>query len=200
MPPKGAADPPPPSGFRLARELPVGRHPILAVFPGLDRLPPAARLEPDPAKRERLFGETQVELVDEDMWMYVAPREAPSTPRRRGWSPVVSPEQDCIVVGIGHLRDSPGMILYLDIYHELCHIVQRRDGANLWEPGVSYVERWTEVNAYRFVVEEAKALGVADAYLREYLRVEWISAKEHAQLLSAVGVGSPLKSRAARSS
>jgi hypothetical protein len=84
------------------------------------------------------------------------------------------------------------MILYLDIYHELCHIVQRRDGANLWEPGVGYVERRTEIDAYRFVVEEAKGLGVPDDYLREYLKVEWISDKEHEQLLEAVGVPPPL--------
>ena len=33
--------PPSPPGFRVDRELPVGRHPLLAVFPGLDRLSPA---------------------------------------------------------------------------------------------------------------------------------------------------------------
>jgi hypothetical protein len=182
----------PPAGFRIARELPVGRHPILKVFPGLDRLPPAERIERIAAKRARLFGGTFVELVDEDMWMYVAPWETPPFARRRGWSPVVAPGTDCIVVGRGHLRESPPMILYLDIYHELCHIVQRRDGANLWEPGVGYVERRTEIDAYRFVVEEAKGLGVPDDYLREYLKVEWISDKEHEQLLEAVGVPPPL--------
>ena len=172
---------------------------MLTVFPGLDRLPPAPRLEPDPARRERLFAETQIELVDEDLWMYVAPQETPTSSRRRGWAPVITPGQDCIVVGAGHLRDSPAMIVYLDIYHELCHILQRRAGANLWEPGVSYVERRTEIEAYRFVVREAKELGVADAYLREYLKVEWISDEEHRQLLAAVGVRSPPGPRGARS-
>jgi hypothetical protein len=125
------------------------------------------------------------------MWMYVAPHEVPAFARRRGWTPVLAPGADCIVVGQGHLRDSPEMILYLDIYHELCHIIQRRDGANLWEPGLGYVERKTEVDAYRFVVEEARSLGVPDAYLREYLKVEWISDREHERLLEAVGVAPP---------
>jgi hypothetical protein len=179
------ADPP---GFRLDRSLDVGRHPILTVFPGLDRLGPAGRIEREPSERTRLFRETWIELVDQDMWMYVAPRELPPLARARGWKPVVAPDADCIVVGLGHLRESPAMILFLDIYHELCHILQRRAGANLWEPGVSYVERRTEVDAYRFVVHEAKALGVPDDYLREYLKVEWITKKEHEQLLEAVGV------------
>ena len=179
---------PTPPGFQVRRDLSVGRHPILAVFPGLDRLGPATRIAPDAGKRARLFEATSIEVVDQDLWMYVAPWELPSPPRRRGWNPVVAPGQDCIVVGQGHLRESPEMILYLDIYHELCHLLQRHGGANLWEPGVAYVERKTEIDAYRFVVGEAKALGVADRYLREYLKVEWISDQEHEQLLEAVGV------------
>ncbi len=79
-------------------------------------------------------------------------------------------------------------MLFMDIYHELCHVRQRQGGANLWEPGVSYVKRWTEVEAYRFVVEEARSLGVADDFIREYLKVEWISAKEHRELLAELRV------------
>jgi hypothetical protein len=183
------ASPPPsvPAGFRVARDFPVGRHPILAVFPGLDRLAPALRLESDPDRRARLFDETCVEIVDEDLWMYVAPWELPKGMRRQ-WKPVMAPGRDCIVVGQGHLRDSPDIVLFMDVYHELCHVVQRRDGANLWEPGVGYVERWTEIEAYRFVVREARELGVSDEFLREYLKVEWISESEHKVLLGQVGV------------
>ncbi len=176
-----------PAGFRVAREIPVGRHPLLAVFPGLDHLPPAVRLEPDAARRTRLFDETCVEVVDQDLWMYVAPWAEPKGARRQ-WRPVIAPGRDCIVVGAGHLRESPEIVLFMDVYHELCHVVQRRDGANLWEPGVSYVERWTEIEAYRFVVREARDLGVDDRFLRDYLKVEWISDAEHKALLGQVGV------------
>jgi hypothetical protein len=179
-----------PKGFRIERGLPLGRHPILEAFPGLDRLPPSLRIERNPRSRATLFAETFVEIIDQDMWMYVSPREAPKMPPsvRRRWKPVISPDQDCIVVGAGHLRESSDLVLFFDIYHELCHIVQRRDGANLWEPGVSYTQRRTEVEAYRFVVEEGRSLGVPDAFLREYLRVEWISDDEHRGLLAELGV------------
>ncbi|MGI0156806.1 MAG: hypothetical protein ACREDE_11835, partial [Thermoplasmata archaeon] len=98
------------------------------------------------------------------------------------------PGSDCIVVGRSHLSESPALMLFMDIYHELCHIRQRHGGANLWEPGVSYVKRWTEVEAYRFVVDEARTLGVSNAFLREYLKVEWISAQEHRELLTELSV------------
>ncbi len=185
--PPGSADPPAPKGFRVARDLPVGRHPLLAAFPGLDRLPLAERLEPDPARRERLFEDTCVEVVDEDMWMYVAPREVPASFRRR-WQPVVSPNSDCIVVGQSHLAESSELMLFMDIYHELAHVRQRQGGADLWPPGVSYVKRWTEVEAYRLVVDAAREFGVPDAFLREYLKVEWITRAEHRELLSELGV------------
>lgn len=176
-----------PSGFHVARRLPLGRHPITAAFPGVDLLPTAERLVAEPARRTALFRGTTIELVEQDLWMYVAPFEMPPGARRQ-WNPVLSPGADCIVIGEGHLRTSASLMLFLDIFHELCHVLQRRSGANLWPPGVSYVGRWTEVEAYRFVVGEARELGVSDAYLRDYLRVEWISDAEHRALLNELGV------------
>ena len=184
---KPSTEPAPPKGFRVDRNLPVGRHPLLAAFPGADQLDVAARLQPDPVARAKLFDETCVQIVDEDLWMYVAPWDIP--PDARGeWKPVLSPGSDCIVIGKSHLSDSPAIILFLDIFHELCHVIQRQEGANLWARGVSYVKRRTEVEAYRFVVGEARTLGVSDEFLREYLRVEWISEEEHRQLLETLKV------------
>ncbi len=191
---KAPLEPDPPEAFRMARELPLGRHPILEVFPRARPAAPGRSIHPDAQVRRRLFSHTFVELVDEDMWMYVAPWEVPAIARGR-WRPVVTPGTDCIVVGDGHFRTSLPLIVYLDIYHELCHILQRHDGANLFEPGLSYVERPTEVEAYRFVVVEARRLGVSDEFIREYLRVEWITDREHRQLLSTLDVPLPPKKR-----
>jgi hypothetical protein len=184
---RAPVEPDPPAAFRIARDLPFGRHPILTAFPGLDKLPPGKKIHSDAKVRRKLFAETCIELVDADLWMYVAPWEVPAIARGR-WRPVVTPGQDCIVVGSGHFRTSLPLIVYMDIYHELCHILQRHDGANLFEPGLSYVERPTEVEAYRFVVIEGRRLGVSDEFLREYLSVEWITKKEHRQLLTTLDV------------
>jgi len=184
---KTQAEPAVPKGFRVTRDLPVGRHPVLAAFPGLGELDAAERLQPDPVARAKLFDETCVQIVDQDLWMYVAPWDMPPGARRE-WSPVLSPGSDCIVIGKGHLAESTSLMLFMDIFHELCHVIQRHGGANLWAPGVTYVKRWTEVEAYRFVVGEARRLGASNEFLREYLRVEWISDDEHRQLLESLEV------------
>jgi len=176
-----------PTGFKVQRDLPLGRHPLLAAFPGLDKLETATRHEPDAKKRDALHHETLVEIVPEDMWMYVAPETVPSDARGR-WKPVLADGHDCIVIGESHLRESPELILFLDIFHELCHIRQRHDGRELWDRRYNYAQRPTEVEAYKFVVEEARRFGVADPVLREYLKVEWIDKAEFRQLLDAVGV------------
>jgi len=183
--PKANAQVPP--GFTVDRKIPVGRHSLLEVFPSLERLATAERHEPDPLKREKLHRQTFVEIVPEDVWMYVAPHELPKQARGR-WKPVLSEGKDCIVVGESHLRESPELILFLDIFHELCHIRQRHAGLELWDRRYSYVTRPTEVEAYKFVVDEARRLGVKDAILRDYLRVEWIDEKEFLQLLVTMGV------------
>ena len=176
-----------PTGFSVRRDLPVGRHALLEAFPGLDRLKTAERHEPDAQQREHLHHETFVEIVSDDVWMYVAPHEIPADARAQ-WKPVLGRGQDCIVVGEGHLRESPDLILFLDIFHELCHIRQRHAGLELWDRRYSYVTRPTEVEAYKFVVDEARLLGVKDAVLRDYLKVEWIDEKEFRQLLDTMGV------------
>lgn len=178
-----------PAGFKVDRKLPLGRHPLLTAFPGLDQLATATRHEPDAGKRIRLHADTCIELVADDLWMYVAPHDVPKMARGR-WKPVVSPGSDCIVVGESHLRTSPDLILFMDIFHELCHIRQRRDGAELWDDKYSYVERPTEVEAYKFVVDEARRLRVKESVLREYLKVEWIDDSDFQILLTTMGVSS----------
>jgi hypothetical protein len=118
--------------------------------------------------------------------MYVAPREVPPDADER-WKPMTS-DKECVVIGRQHLAKSPALVLYLDILHELYHLVQRKAGRELWDDQYSYVDRPTEVEAYRFVVAEALRLRASEAFLREYLRVEWISDRDHRRLLKNVGV------------
>jgi hypothetical protein len=178
----------PPKGFAVRRDAPLGRHPLLDVFPGLDKLPTARRQEPDREARARLFGSTLVEIDPGDLWMYVAPWKKLRTIRRRRFRPVLAPQVDCIVVGESHLRESPPLTLFLDIYHELCHVQQRHRGEELFDRPEDYVRRPTELEAYRFVIAEARRLRVEEDYLRDYLRVEWIDEDDFCELLDAMGV------------
>ena len=122
---------------------------------------------------------TSATVTDGPGWMYVAPRKTPPEVRQAGFRMVESAEDE-IVVARTHLTNSPTMDLYLDIIHEFLHILQRRQGRELW-PGFkfSYVDRPTEVEAYAFSVAEARRLGVPDRYLRKYLEVTWVKRSEY---------------------
>ena len=93
-----------------------------------------------------------------------------------------------IVVGRDHLKNSEKNILYLDIIHELVHVKQQRQGLDLYDESYVYVDRPTEIEAYKITVEEAKNLGMNDHEIFDYLYVEWISSIEHKRLASRVGI------------
>ena len=177
----------PPRGVQIARELHAGRYPLLTVFPGLDRTAAFGKYPGSAKDREALAHGTFVQIVPrQGEWMYVAPHRVPKNAPRQ-WKPVTHPG-DCIVVARGHMRQSPAMVLYLDILHELLHVVQRKAGRELWDETFDYVDRPTEVEAYRFSVREARRRKVSDAFLREYLKVMWVPPKAHLRLLKNVGV------------
>lgn len=177
----------PPAEFSFDRTARPGRHPLESIFRGLDRTPPFAEYPASPALRRRVLRGTSIEIVRGAVWMYVAPHEVPAFAKAVGWKPVTS-DSDCIVVGRTHLAKSPALTVYLDILHELFHVFQRRAGRELWDISHGYADSPTEVEAYRFAVREARRLGASDRYLRHYLRVEWIDAKEYARLLRNLDV------------
>jgi len=95
----------------------------------------------------------------------------------------------------GHLRISANYLnngditdIYLDIIHELVHVKQFMDGQELFNRNFSYVERPTEVEAYRHAVEEARNLGLNDKRICKYLRAEWISDEDLKRLVKALNV------------
>lgn len=193
LPPEVRAGPvrdryPVPDAFRPDREIPPGRYPLLRVFRGLERTVPFRKYPGDDAAILRTARGTWANVVDSVGWMYVAPRRTPPEVRAAGFRMVESAEDE-IVVARSHLAHSPGMDLYLDIIHEFLHILQRRQGRELWlGRKVPYVDRPTEVEAYAFSVAEARRLGVPDSYLRKYLDVTWVGKSDSRRLLRHLGV------------
>ena len=64
--------------------------------------------------------------------------------------------------------------IYLDVIHELCHVRQHMEGRDLFDPRYDYVDRPTEIEAYRYAVLEAKRIGFSAKKIRQYLKVEWM--------------------------
>jgi hypothetical protein len=184
-PPPGLPEAPPP--FRISRELAPGNYPLVVVFPGFVDAEPFPRYPVPPEKTRTIAEGTSIQIVPDATWMYVAPRVPPPFAEEVGWKPHVS-QTDCIVVGRKHLAESPSITLYMDIYHEFFHILQRDAGRELWDENIPYVDSPTELEAYRFSIAQARRLGVPDAFLRQYLEVEWVSRTDHHRLLRNLGV------------
>jgi hypothetical protein len=93
-----------------------------------------------------------------------------------------------LVVSARYLNSGEKIDIYLDLIHELCHIKQFMEGKELFDTRYSYVERPTEIEAYRYTVQEAKRLGISDERICEYLRTDWMSDKDLKFLAKAVKV------------
>jgi hypothetical protein len=101
----------------------------------------------------------------------------------------VSNEDGHLLVSTLYLRDGDIIDIYLDIIHELVHVRQKLlEGKELFDDRFSYVERPTELEAYRFAVEEAKRLGLSDERILRYLKTEWMSNSELKRLAKAMNV------------
>jgi hypothetical protein len=96
-----------------------------------------------------------------------------------------------LVVSARYLHSGDKMDIYLDIIHELCHVRQLLEGKELFDPRYSYVERPTEIEAYRYTVQEARRLGLSEERICEYLKTEWISDEDFRFLAKAVNVKCP---------
>lgn len=93
-----------------------------------------------------------------------------------------------LVVSATYLHNGDKVDIYLDVIHELCHVRQFMEGKELFDPRYSYVERPTEIEAYRYTLQEARRLGLSDERICEYLKTEWMSDADFKVLAKAVNV------------
>jgi hypothetical protein len=77
--------------------------------------------------------------------------------------------------------------LYLDVIHELVHVNQVMHGKNC-NHELRYVERPLEIEAYRITVEEARALGLDESRILDYLESDLIDAEALKQLAATLEV------------
>jgi hypothetical protein len=62
------------------------------------------------------------------------------------------------------------------------------NGLELFDPRYDYVDRPTEIEAYRYAVKEARRLGLSEEKICCYLRTEWMSDADFARLCKSVDV------------
>jgi len=161
---------------------------MLQVFSGVEGTVPFRKYPGDDTRILEIAEHTAVEVSDGPGWMYVAPPRTPPEVRAGGFR-MLETRADVIVVSRSYLANGLMMDVYLDLIHEFMHILQRKQGREIWPSRrIPYVDRPTEIEAYAFSVAEARRLGVPDTYLRKYLHVPWVRRSEYLRLLRHLGV------------
>jgi len=163
-------------GFRLERNLPPGTYSLIQVVHGIENSPAVRRLFPGEYELETVLSRTKVSIVPGQGYMRVDP-------------------EGIILVAQEHLHSSDERVVYLDFVHELVHIKQAKEGRTLYDRSVRYVDKETEIEAYRVAVCEGRRIGMSEEDLRDYLEVPWITVEEFQRLLKHLGVGSSKDAR-----
>lgn len=151
------------------------------------------RLEPGQYSLEELFTDIRACGVLHDIFADAAEIDSVIAHTRivvadHGYEMFVDNKDGSINVGLNHLKSSTTETLYLDIIHELCHVKQQRQGRNLYDRSKPYVDRETEIEAYRITVREARRIGMNDEAIRDYLRVPWLSPEDQERLARRLNI------------
>jgi hypothetical protein len=152
----------------IPRNVKIATYPFIEYFKGFENVG---------AVRE-VFGE-ETEKVLSDLKVEFA--------GIRGYMGV-SETDGHLIIGARYLNEGSMVDIYLDVIHELVHVKQFLEGKELFDSDYTYIERPTEVEAYRHAVKEARRLGMTDERICEYLKTEWMSDDDLQRLAKTVGV------------
>ena len=144
------------------------KYSIMEYFPGLDKVR-AVR---------RIFGRDTDEVLQslkvEFTWI--------------GSYMWVNDSDGHLMVNSKYLKNGDRLEIYLDIIHELVHVKQHREGKQLFDNRYSYVDRPTEIEAYRYAIKEARRLGLTDQRICNYLKTEWMTKKDFRKLAGTLKI------------
>lgn len=93
-----------------------------------------------------------------------------------------------IVISKPYIQTGDKIDIYLDLIHELCHVKQFLEGKELFDPKYKYVDRPTEIEAYKYTIQEARRIGLTEDRIMQYLKTEWINNTDFKRLTTNIGV------------
>ncbi len=105
----------------------------------------------------------------------------------------VNDEDGHLIVSARYLKEGDETEIYLDVVHELVHVRQHMEGKPLFDDDFEYVNRPTELEAYKHAVKEARRIGLTEERIFQYLKTEWMSDEDVRRLAKAIGVNHEIK-------
>lgn len=154
---------------RIAR-VGASMHPFTEYFKGFEKVKAVREIFGD--RTNEVLRGLRVELFWIDGYMWVSNRDGH------------------LVVSVRYLNNGDKVDIYLDVIHELVHVRQFMEGEELFDERYDYVDRPTEIEAYRRTVEEARRLGLSEHRILEYLKTEWITDEDLKKLAKTLNIGS----------
>jgi len=140
------------------RAVGLGTHPYLALLPGAARSPALRRIARDESQQASLLRDARVRVLPIPAYAFINVRKR------------------CIELSWFYLKLGRDRDLYLDLLHELTHLRQLSEGADLWDSRFGYVDRPTEIEGYAVAAEEGSRLGMSDEEILKHLHNPWMSA------------------------
>ena len=153
-------------GVVINRDSPTGCFPFKDVFRGFEEVEAVRSIFG--SKIDKVLNDLEVEIEDGQGYMRI------------------NDKKGSIIVNAKYLKEGEESYIYLDVVHELVHIRQHLEGKELWDKRYAYVDRPTELEAYRVAVQEARRLGLREEKIVDYLKVEWVTDEEFRRLLDTL--------------
>jgi len=157
-------------GFRVKRGTGIGEYKLTDVFSGLEFSSSLAKVVGSKSHLAKIMKhlKLRVESNDSGLWF--------------------DRDTGTICIGSKHLCGAKSEFLYLDVIHVLVHVCQFLEGRDLYDQAFEYVERPTELEAYRYTVAEARKVGLEESEILRYLRMDAADDSELGKLMDRIGV------------
>ncbi len=156
--------------FHVRRATQIGEYKLTDVFTGLE----------SSHSLLKVFGsKTQMTKIMKHLKLKVEPNDSGL------W---LDRDTGTICIGSKHLTTAKSDFLYLDAIHVLVHVRQFLEGRDLYDQAFEYVDRPTELEAYRMTVAEARRVGMNETEILNYLRMDAADDSELGKLMDRIGV------------
>ena len=156
--------------FRVRRRTGIGEYKLTDAFTGLETSSSLLKVFGTKTQMTKIMRhlKLRVEASDSGLWL--------------------DRDTGTICIGSKHLTSAKNDFLYLDVIHVLVHVRQFLEGRELYDQAFEYVDRPTELEAYRTTVAEARRVGMNEDEILRYLRLDAADDSELGKLMERIGV------------